>query len=117
MSLFRHVTVRHAACAFAQLPLAARLLWPHLARSRLAGVRFQPAFTIGRHTVDFYCQAAQLAVIATGPARGSSWWRARERDLAALGILVLGFDDRAVLTRIDDVLDEIFDRVIARVDD
>ena len=86
---------------------AERLLWSRLRRRQL-GVRFQRQRPIGRYIVDFYCPAAALVVEVDGGQHfleaGRHADAIRDSFLNSRGLQVLRFDNRQVLTRIDDVV-------------
>jgi very-short-patch-repair endonuclease len=93
-----------------------RVLWHALSRPWLAGVRFQRRYAIGAHEPDFYCQAAQIAVVIVPALRGAVMSR-YERDLRACGVALMDVDARRVLTQLDDVVAQIYDFVVQRLDD
>jgi very-short-patch-repair endonuclease len=69
------------------------ILWQHLRGDRLEGLRFRRQHPIGAYVLDFYCDAAKLAVEVDGAhhSLGDNPARDAERDawLAANGIETL----------------------------
>jgi very-short-patch-repair endonuclease len=90
---------------------AERLLWSHLRRGQMRGLKFRRQQPFGPYVVDFYCHAARLAVELDGSQHIEAE-RARKdrvRDLYMLrrGVLVLRFFNDQVLTSLRRVLEEI----------
>ncbi|HLT46621.1 MAG TPA: endonuclease domain-containing protein [Rubricoccaceae bacterium] len=87
---------------------AEQALWRRLKGRALRGRKFRRQHGIGRYVVDFYCPSERLAVELDGaphrdPLR-AAYDAQRQRDLEALGIRVLRFENREVLERPDFVL-------------
>ncbi len=87
---------------------AEAVLWTRLKGRRLAGFRWRRQVDVGPYVLDFYCPAVRLAVeldeaAHQGPAAQEAG-AARARHLAAVGIRVLRFENRAVVERPDEVL-------------
>jgi len=84
------------------------LLWKRLQRDQLAGLRFRRQHPIGDYILDFYCDAAKLAVevdgyshdVADRPVRDEY----RDRWLKQKGVTTLRIPARDVLKAMEDVL-------------
>ncbi|MDL1859939.1 endonuclease domain-containing protein [Betaproteobacteria bacterium PRO7] len=90
---------------------AERALWQRLRGKQIEGVQFYRQRPIGRYIVDFYAPAVRLVVELDGGQHFEADEQARdvERDeaLRALGLGVLRFDNRQVLTQMEAVLERI----------
>ena len=95
---------------------AEQLLWQRLRRKQILGLQFYRQKPILNFIVDFYCPAANLVIECDGgqhyTADGLEADRARDQALAQLGLTVLRFDNKQVLTEIDGVVEQIY--LIAR---
>ncbi len=94
-----------------------RRLWWYL-RDRFPDVRWRRQEPVGPYIADFVCYAARLAVEVDGGQHvDSDWDEQRDAFIRCRGFEVLRFDNAAVLTRIEDVLDDIGDTMRSRVQD
>jgi very-short-patch-repair endonuclease len=89
--------------------LAEVLLWGHLKGRQRRGIDFHRQKPIGAYIVDFFAPRLMLAVEIDG---GTHRFKEhedveRQRELEALGIRFLRFDDRLVKQRIDSVVQAI----------
>ena len=95
---------------------AEQALWQRLRRKQIHGVQFYRQKPLLSYIVDFYCPAAALVIEVDGSQHlepeGQRADEVRDRALAGLGLKVLRFDDRQVLTEIDGVLD-VIQRMVA----
>lgn len=91
---------------------AEQLLWRKLRRKQILGLQFYRQKPILNFIVDFYCPAANLVIECDGgqhyTAEGLEADRARDQALAQLGLNVLRFDNRQILTKIDGVVEKIY---------
>lgn len=91
---------------------AKQLLWQRLRRKQILGLQFYRQKPILNFIVDFYCPAANLVIECDGgqhyTAEGLEADRARDQALAQLGLNVLRFDNRQILTEIDGVVEKIY---------
>ena len=91
---------------------AEQLLWQRLRRKQILGLQFYRQKPILNFIVDFYCPAANLVIECDGgqhyTAEGLEADRARDQALAQLGLNVLRFDNRQILTEIDGVVEKIY---------
>ena len=89
-----------------------QLLWQRLRRKQILGLQFYRQKPILNFIVDFYCPAANLVIECDGgqhyTAEGLEADRARDQALAQLGLNVLRFDNRQILTKIDGVVEKIY---------
>jgi len=103
----------------ANLTDAEKRLWSHLRRKQILGVQFLRQRPIGNYIVDFYAPAVQLVVEVDGSHHfdiaQARYDKHRSEYLEQLGLKVLRFDDRQVLTETESVVDEIFRNVSRRV--
>ena len=87
---------------------AERKLWSGIRRKQIQGRLFSRQKTIGKYIVDFHCASASLVVEIDGgqhyTGEGREKDRHRDRTLAAIGLKVLRFSDRDVLTNVQGVL-------------
>ena len=91
---------------------AEQLLWRKLRRKQILGLQFYRQKPILNFIVDFYCPAANLVIECDGgqhyTAEGLEADRARDQALAQLGLNVLRFDNRQILTEIDAMVEQIY---------
>jgi len=91
---------------------AEQLLWRKLRRKQILGLQFYRQKPILNFIVDFYCPAANLVIEWDSgqhyTAEGLEADRARDQALAQLGLNVLRFDNRQILTETDAVVDQIY---------
>ena len=89
-----------------------QLLWQRLRRKQILGLQFYRQKPILNFIVDFYCSAAKLVIECDGgqhyTAEGLEADRARDQALAQLGLNVLRFDNRQILTEIDAMVEQIY---------
>lgn len=92
---------------------AERKLWGNIRNDQL-GVRFYRQKPIERFIVDFYCASARLVIEVDGSQHMNEqleYDRERDAILRGLGLTVLRFDNRSVLTNIDGVMERIWQQV------
>ena len=98
---------------------AEQLLWQRLRRKQILGLQFYRQKPVLNFIVDFYCPAASLVIECDGgqhyTAEGLEADRARDQALAQLGLNVLRFDNRQILTEIDGVIELIFQTAQSRI--
>ncbi len=91
---------------------AERRLWVRIRGKQLKGLQFYRQKTIGDYIVDFYCPKAKLVIELDGgqhyTEEGKEKDKVRDDYLAGVGLQVLRFSDREVLTQIDGVLEKIW---------
>ena len=91
---------------------AEQLLWRKLRRKQILGLQFYRQKPILNFIVDFYCPAANLVIECDGgqhyTAEGLEADRARDQALVQLGLNMLRFDNRQILTEIDGVVEKIY---------
>lgn len=80
-------------------PAEARL-WTLLKNAQVGGRRFRRQFGVGPYILDFYCPSERLAVELDGAAHDgpehAAYDAARTQHLAAVGVRVVRFENRAV---------------------
>lgn len=95
---------------------AEQMLWQRLRRKQILGLQFYRQKPILNFIVDFYCPAANLVIECDGGQHftyeGLEADRVRDEVLVELGLVVLRFSNRQVLTEIEAVLEQIY--LIAR---
>ncbi len=94
-------------------------LWQRLRNKQVCGVSFYRQKPIDQFIVDFYCPAVSLAVEVDGgthlSAHGIQYDSERTARLASLGLVVIRFDNRQVLTETDAVMASIAEVVASRL--
>jgi very-short-patch-repair endonuclease len=88
---------------------AERQLWGGLRGRQLGGFRFRRQFPVGGFATGFACVEARL-VVEIAPDSGADLAphdMIRAQKLELCGYRVLRFDERTVVERFDEVLDEI----------
>lgn len=98
---------------------AEQIMWKHLRGKQIHGVQFYRQKPLAGYIVDFYCASAKLVVELDGSQHLETENRAndieRSKVLAALGLDVLRFDNRQVMTELDSVLSMIADAVKKKI--
>ena len=93
-------------------PAEARL-WAHLQNRQLDGRKFRRQHSVGPYVLDFYCPRGRLAIELDGAAHDHEQAvqrdEARTRYLASLGIKVVRFENRDVMSNLEGVLQVIKD--------
>ena len=94
---------------------AEQLLWSKLRRKQILGLQFYRQKPLANYIVDFYCAAANLVIELDGSqhfeAEHQIKDQERDRVLESMGIRVLRFDNRQVLTELDAVMSVVFSTV------
>lgn len=114
MSRYQRVTEEKVAMAKALRKRATpseKILWEAVRGMRLKGVKFRRQQVIRGFIVDFYAEAANLAVELDGSAHDSPEAQARDKAREAVirgaGVRILRFDNEAVLGDLTAVLETI----------
>ena len=93
-------------------------LWFRLRNKQLNGVQFYRQKPMLSFIVDFYCPRAKLVIELDGAQHLEAEHQIkdalRDEELSKLGIKVMRFDDRQVLTETEAVVEVIYDEVVAR---
>lgn len=96
---------------------AEKKLWTLLRNRQLNGIKFRRQFSIGNYILDFYCPQYRLGIEADGGQHyedeGKQRDELRTRELNKLGIDILRFNDREILTNINGVY-EIIQKTIGK---
>lgn len=91
---------------------AEKLLWSRLRNKQILGLQFYRQKPILNYIVDFYCPAANLVIECDGgqhfTIEGLESDRTRDEALAQLGLKVLRFDNGQIMTKLDDVVEVIY---------
>ncbi len=84
-----------------------RALWQMLKQRQLHGRKFRRQHSVGRYVLDFYCPAERLAIELDGAVHDDPLRRAydtaRQAALESLGVRVLRFENRELLSTPDVV--------------
>ena len=99
---------------------AEQLLWQRLRRKQILGLQFYRQKPILNFIVDFYCSAANLVIECDGGQHytdeGLDADQIRDQALSELGLLVLRFSNRKILTETDAVVEQIYSVVKQRLE-
>ena len=91
--------------------LAEKKLWSRLRNRQLAGLKFRRQEPVGGRVVDFLCVEAKLAIELDGSGHRRHVNQTadldKEIELYERGIRILRFNNRAIISNIDGVLNEI----------
>ncbi|MBK1724004.1 endonuclease domain-containing protein [Thiocystis violacea] len=91
---------------------AEQVLWQRLRRKQIHGLQFYRQKPLLDYIVDFYCPKAALVVEIDGSQHlepeHNEMDALRDQALAGLGLRVLRFDNRQVLTETDAVVEVIY---------
>jgi len=98
---------------------AEKHLWSKLRAKQILCLQFYRQKPLLNFIVDFYCPAANLVIECDGGQHftdeGLEADRVRDEVLVELGLVVLRFSNRQVLTEIDDVIELIFQTAQSRI--
>jgi len=101
-------TKDHAKALRKNLSLPEVLLWKAIKGRKLMGLPFRKQHPIGPYVLDFYCQAARLAIEVDGSSHGFGDRprrdEARDAWLEAQGITTLRLSAALVLRDVDDAM-------------
>ena len=90
-------------------------LWTRIRRKQIRGVQFYRQKPLLNFIVDFYCSKAQLVIELDGGQHFEPEYLQKDVDrdkaLEELGLRVLRFDNRQVLTEMESVL-TVIDKVL-----
>lgn len=99
---------------------AEQWLWQRLRRKKILGLQFYRQKPILNFIVDFYCSAAKLVIECDGGQHytedGLLADRIRDQALSELGLVVLRFSNRQILTETDVVVEQIYSVVKQRLE-
>lgn len=91
--------------------LAEKRLWERLYRNQLNGFRFKRQHPIAAYVADFYCHKALLVVEVDEAYHNKPKQRtldqSRTEHILSIGLKVLTFSDKEVLSDIESVLSKI----------
>jgi very-short-patch-repair endonuclease len=91
---------------------AEKLVWSKIRGRQLNGFQFYRQKVIGAYIVDFYCPKASLVVELDGgqhfDIEGKKKDKARDDNLAGLGLKVLRFSNKEVFSNHRGVIEEIW---------
>ena len=97
-----------------------QLLWQRLRRKQILGLQFYRQKTILNFIVDFYCSAVNLIIECDGGQHytedGRSADQIRDQALSELGLVVLRFSNRQILTDTDAMVEQIYSVVKQRLE-
>jgi very-short-patch-repair endonuclease len=89
-----------------------RVLWSHLRGKQLLGIQFYRQKPLDTYIVDFYAPQAKLVIEVDGSqhfeAPQAEQDRRRDEELESVGLKVLRFNSREVLTEIEAVVEAIY---------
>lgn len=87
---------------------AERKLWQCLRAGQFDGLKFLRQHSVSPYIVDFFCEAAKLAVELDGSQHTEELDRARTRFLESRGLIVLRFWDNEALVQTEAVVEAIW---------
>jgi very-short-patch-repair endonuclease len=94
---------------------AERLLWSRVRRKQLKGHQFYTQKIIKNYVVDFYCPSGKMIVEVDGSQhseiRQKESDKKRDAELSELGFMVLRFWSWKIMKNIDEIVDEIWNRL------
>ena len=92
------------------------LLWSRIQNKQLCGYKFRRQHSIGGYIVDFYCPKLKLAIELDGGQHNQEeniiYDEERTRYLNSLNIKVIRYWNYEVLESINDVLDDIVNKMM-----
>lgn len=95
--------------------LAEKILWKHISRDQIFGLRFLRQYSVGPYILDFYCPKIRLAIELDGNFHTETESKICDKDrskyLETLDIKVVRFWNDDVLKSIKNVLNELQDKI------
>ncbi len=88
---------------------AEKVLWFHLRKRQIMGLKFRRQFPIDNYILDFYCLEKKIGIELDGSQHvlNNNYDNRRSQRLQSYGISVIRFWDNDVLMNTDTVLEEI----------
>ena len=103
--------IRRARILRKTMTVAELKLWEFVCKKQLKNERFRRQHPIGKFIVDFYCHAFKLVIEIDGGIHQQEIQHERDEnrtyELEKLGLTVIRFDNKKVMTNIKDVLAQI----------
>ena len=94
---------------------AEKKLWGLLRNRLLNDMKFRRQFSVGKYILDFYCPEINLGIEADGGQHygdeGRQMDELRTKELSDLGIKIIRFSNRDILTNIDAVYETIYSEI------
>ena len=92
-------TVSFAKRLRREMTPAESVMWKAVRRNGIEGVHFRRQQVIGGYVVDFYCDAAKLAIELDGGVHAEQWKydESRDKAISRLGVRVLRISNEAML--------------------
>ena len=92
---------------------AEKQLWAALRNRQLGGYKFRRQHPAGGYILDFYCPEVKLGIEVDGEVhkQQTTFDMERENDLRSLGIMVMRFWNSEVDDHLEDVLEQILNRI------
>ena len=91
---------------------AEQMLWQRLRRKQILGLQFYRQKPILNYIVDFYCPSANLVIECDGGQHYTEDGRLADQIgdqvLSELGLVVLRFSNRQILTETDAMVEQIY---------
>ena len=84
-----------------------RLLWSRLRQNLLSGLHFRRQQIICGFIVDFYCDAARVAIELDGAGHDAEYDAHRDCDLAHMGVRVVRIKNHELTESMESVLERI----------
>ena len=86
-------------------------LWTYLKGKQLLGYKFRRQFSFGKYITDFYCPKIKLAIEVDGEShiliKDTEYDRLRQKEIEALGIKFLRFNNEEMYDDMEAVLEKI----------
>lgn len=94
---------------------AEQLLWLKLRYKQIQGLKFRRQHGIGSYIVDFYCPERNLVIEVDGDVHAPELQQAKDRlredFLKSLGLEILRYTNDEVITNLDEVLEDLIQRI------
>jgi len=93
---------------------AERILWSHLKRKQMNGLKFRRQYGVDSFILDFYCPEIKLAIELDGPSHFNEdvhyYDNQRQKYIEAFGITFLRFNNMDIYNNINGVLQTIYNK-------
>ena len=94
---------------------AEKLLWQHISKDKISGMRFLRQYSAGPYILDFYCAKLRLGIEVDGEVHNKEerklYDKDREKFLKNLNIEIIRFWNDDVVGDINSVLDKLRNKI------
>ncbi|MEK7116893.1 MAG: endonuclease domain-containing protein [Patescibacteria group bacterium] len=92
---------------------AEKILWKHISKNKISGLRFLRQYSVGPYILDFYCPKIRLGIELDGEIHEMNklYDRDREKYLEGIDINIIRFWNNDVLKNLIETLNKLRDKI------